>query len=552
MVDEISSHLISAYPDTTLVPSLSFEALYEGVSCVARYKEDGALYRASVISAKVTEVEVLYVDYGNVEIVQPEDLFPLPNILSSIPCQSVHCVLKEDTELEVDQQVNVKLASSAMKGRTLNGMKWAVSLEDASIGEEEVIYTRQQLTEGSEVVVIATHIDSPDSLWVQLSDTSRELEELMTQIAEMAPSIEETNLPPNAKMCLAVSSLDQGWYRGEVVAIDNQSKQVTVHFVDYGNQEDVTMETILPLPGEFAALPAQAIQVSLARVTPCDHQKGWGPKINNVLEQNCLEKEMTMKIITMATEDGIPVVELIDLSTNANVSDTLLKEADVHHHNQSQKSASIAPLNVPLNVPQDVLIAYSKSLDAFWLQLAERYAGLRALMDGMSAHYSTASKKPLPPDQVEIGKFCATQFSEDGMWYRAMVTMVTPTLRVQFVDFGNEELKSGPSELYHLTSQFTMLPSQAISCKLADFRQSASGCSVDKGLEDYLEQQLVANFVKKNSLEGCYTVQLFDTREGKEINIGKLLSNGKKGVDPNISGLAELSLRPPSVCRIKA
>uniref|UniRef100_A0A669QQJ7 Tudor domain-containing protein n=1 Tax=Phasianus colchicus TaxID=9054 RepID=A0A669QQJ7_PHACC len=64
-----------------------------GDICLAKYSEDGKLYRAKVSSVKGNEAAVIHVDYGSEETVSLEMLKPIPCELLQVPNQAFACCL---------------------------------------------------------------------------------------------------------------------------------------------------------------------------------------------------------------------------------------------------------------------------------------------------------------------------------------------------------------------------------------------------------------------------------------------------------------------------
>ena len=57
--------------------------------CVARYKEDGMMYRAKILQLGdgviPTKFRVFFVDFGNYEWVDKDDVYPLPPKFTNVP-----------------------------------------------------------------------------------------------------------------------------------------------------------------------------------------------------------------------------------------------------------------------------------------------------------------------------------------------------------------------------------------------------------------------------------------------------------------------------------
>ncbi|XP_023931901.1 tudor domain-containing protein 1-like [Lingula anatina] len=90
----------------------SVETISEGMACVAQFTADGCWYRGLVIKVEeICEAAVLYVDYGNKEIVPKERLRHIPEEFLSLPAQaapvkieglishSIHAATLEDVQL---------------------------------------------------------------------------------------------------------------------------------------------------------------------------------------------------------------------------------------------------------------------------------------------------------------------------------------------------------------------------------------------------------------------------------------------------------------------
>lgn len=68
--------------------------IVEGASVLARYPEDGVLYRAIVISCQpLGKYIVQYVDFGNKFLVDLRDIWQLEQELMELPKMAVHCSL---------------------------------------------------------------------------------------------------------------------------------------------------------------------------------------------------------------------------------------------------------------------------------------------------------------------------------------------------------------------------------------------------------------------------------------------------------------------------
>lgn len=64
-----------------------------GALCLAKFSQDNCLYRAKVTKANESGVGVFFMDFGNSEVVQHDEILPLPPELSSTPPLARYCTL---------------------------------------------------------------------------------------------------------------------------------------------------------------------------------------------------------------------------------------------------------------------------------------------------------------------------------------------------------------------------------------------------------------------------------------------------------------------------
>lgn len=122
--------------------------------------------------------------------------------------------------------------------------------------------------------VILTHFDTPSEFYLQLSEATETVEKLQSELQTAAATLPDLENPSAGVLCAAPYSLDQLWYRAQV--LDADADITTVRFVDYGNtdvlENGVTMvKTLTP---ELLMLEQHARRCSL-NVTPVEEE--WSP-----------------------------------------------------------------------------------------------------------------------------------------------------------------------------------------------------------------------------------------------------------------------------------
>lgn len=71
---------------------------------------------------------------------------------------------------------------------------------------------------------------------------------------------QETAIIPEEEQFYAFHSNDGNWYRGKVISFDDE--KVTVHYIDYGNSEDVKFDAVRELDTKFKEMYTLCLQVN--------------------------------------------------------------------------------------------------------------------------------------------------------------------------------------------------------------------------------------------------------------------------------------------------
>lgn len=117
----------------------------------------------------------------------------------------------------------------------------------------------------SKMKITVTEIVDGGNLWYQVvGEQTEALESLMANFAEQEFGSVPYKAAKKGEIVAAKFSVDENWYRAEVLKI-SKDQDYTVIFVDYGNVEVVTADSLRPLASEFSTkvLPKQAHHGSL-------------------------------------------------------------------------------------------------------------------------------------------------------------------------------------------------------------------------------------------------------------------------------------------------
>ncbi|WAR08965.1 RNF17-like protein [Mya arenaria] len=108
--------------------------------------------------------------------------------------------------------------------------------------------------------------------------------------------------------------------------------------------------------------------------------------------------------------------------------------------------------------------------------LGEEANYLATMMAHLQDTYAKQNKDSWQIIYPQIGMICVSQFSSDGMWYRARVIELpgNKDVVVHYVDYGNTERVSF-FNIRKILDSFLILPAQAIPCCLKDVAQPEEG-----------------------------------------------------------------------------
>ena len=205
-------------------------------------------------------------------------------------------------------------------------------------------------------------------------------------------AVKAVNIHPGATV-VAKFSEDEVWYRGQVKSVSDISAQV--EFIDYGNCDTVTVDSLQKVDKQFFSIPTQAVHCSLFGVRPLSQGNTWSGDAKEFLERltenGALCKFLGSKGGTFEVDlevDGKSIAkEMISLAVVRGMS----------------PDASAAPPKfqqyrvVQTNIGQSYLacVAYVDSVDSFHVQLTEGVGKLEDLMSELQDHYRAGSRKPV-------------------------------------------------------------------------------------------------------------------------------------------------------------
>ena len=547
-LDELMDKMVNYYSNEnalTVAPS-------KGMICAALFGDDGSWYRTRVISSAGDEVTLFYVDYGNTETVTLTTIQPIRDEYCILPAQAIKCAttatISDDDFMET--VLNSECIVTATKITAGNTHFVEMTMMDGNPLLDQPVATATEISEGtstgtdgptvdikpqhlevlSRVPMFVTHVESPASFWCRPLSS---FEQLDTVMATMADYYNE-HIKPMSSVAIGTTvaaqySEDGSWYRAKILDVNNDN--ISVLFIDYGNGEVVTMDKIQPIDDQFISLPAQAIHCSITGHT----QRTYSPEIVATFTDTIYEQEGCI-VVQLVKEDGLHIVQL------ETASGELLDHMFTPTPDAEDVSVDDVPSNgaIPVDYQYpniqldesnevDVYISFVESPASFFCQPLNLAGDLETMMQQLEE----AMREPRPLSAAPVGQVCTTRYSQDGVWYRAIVTNKGSEngVTVNFVDYGNSEVTT-IENLACLPKEFLVLPAQAIRCSCVDSGvEKFPDHVVEQFRELICEGEQYTITVEQLLGYGKYYV-LVSNAEG-EVNVAELLQDVGAGDLPS-------------------
>ncbi|XP_034050971.1 tudor domain-containing protein 6 [Thalassophryne amazonica] len=523
-----------------------------GSPCLALFAVDKQWYRAQVIHKTDDLLHVLFVDYGNESDIDIKNVKSMPPFLLDMAPQAFLCSLEgfdeskgswdddvydEFYNLMVDKplmvtvlnvgnnsdlslpQYGVHVECDGMIVNTVLQKHWKPLLVDVTKVPQmptslkdvptvpsfelpdgngnSCMYKEPKISQNKTEEVFVSCIVGPHYFWCQYANTE-EFNTLSRLVQTLGQASQEVLMPETVDTgspCLALFSSDNQWYRAQV--IQKTHNTLNVLFIDYGNESEVEIKHVKPLPFPLLEKAPQAFLCSLAGFD--DSQGSWDDEVYDVFHNLMVDKPLKVTLCNREahSETKIPqhVVKIECESMIVNVemrkywkpfapvhepiegsqTETLLKdvpiESSLTHLKFPEENVSscvyINP-NIGQSKTEEVYASCIFGPCHFWCQ----YANTKELNEVTKLAQEIGQVEQDIPETLDPGSKCLALFSTDGQWYRAQVIHRTDRmLSVVFIDYGNEsevDIKD-----VRLMPQILMdKPPQAFFCSLGGFDES--------------------------------------------------------------------------------
>ncbi|XP_056292563.1 RING finger protein 17-like [Pseudoliparis swirei] len=503
----LSAKLQACYNETREELSVSCPVLHQ--ACVALY-EDRKWYRAQVTGHPGgRQVEVQYVDFGNKKLVSVSDLRKIKDEFFSVPSRAMHCCLSDvvppdgDTWTEACRQrfislahqklvivmatgkvpktepLPVKLFESSLNGPLDNITELLVNEQLASFTERRLLWEPavwdpplemgstlpaveeaqseepldlpsqlKLLHQLKDLKVRVSHVNSPSSFYVQLVQSSPQLQRMCELVKEQCEHLEHQDLVWKLDQVCA-ARVDGVWERGRVLHLQTTS----------GCLEALPADPRGPLTVELF-LDGLSLNRILTHLEHASVDRPVSPQKGHSEPSPALLNEWD-----------------IDIQALRGPEDTVL-------------GPFISPKLPPEGEPFQVQVKHLRTPNELFLWplegSSEQHLDGEALEEALSRINDDMEATQHLTDMRQGGP-CLAQYS-DGRFYRARINEfsgVEPVrILVQHVDFGSED-SLPPSRLRRLPAELLRFPPRALEVRVSGFGPPSGGGEEEEAVLSY-------------------------------------------------------------------
>ncbi|XP_074548566.1 tudor domain-containing 6 [Halichoeres trimaculatus] len=373
------------------------------------------------------------------------------------------------------------------------------------------LFKKPNIPRNQKVEVYASSVAEPHYFWCQYANTE-ELHKISRLVLE-AGQVQQKDMFPQTLVpgspCLALFPSDEQWYRAQVM--NRADDAVNVVFIDYGNESDINIKNVRPIPQTLLDAAPQAF---LCCLDGFDVSKGsWDDKAFDDFYNLMVDKPLKLRVTNMGDHSDIHVphyaveIECEGLVVNAAMkkywkksseesvtqkplqTETLLSESQIGSKT-TYPSFSKGNVNTLMYKEPEVSKSKAETMFAscivephyFWCQFANTEKLNKVTQLAQEAGQTQHDEEFLKT--LDPGSPCLALFPSDEQWYRAQViNRVDDAVNVVFIDYGNES-DIGFKNVRPIPQALLDAAPQALLCSLEGFDVS-KGSWDDQVYDDF-------------------------------------------------------------------
>uniref|UniRef100_A0A8C5X195 Tudor domain containing 6 n=1 Tax=Malurus cyaneus samueli TaxID=2593467 RepID=A0A8C5X195_9PASS len=503
-----------------------------GNLCLARYS-DSQWYRG-VIMERQPKTKVFFVDFGNTETIETDDLLLVPNDASDIllvPMQAIRCsvsdlssvskeaatwfkeavlerrlkaiVVAKDSDntllvelFDRNTQINTKL-----KELSLNSTGLCSYVHNETSCSRNADVNESIKTEGRcgtlKTLVYVSYVNDPQDFYVQLGSDEVQLNNILESLNN-GKSVKDPcgQLFQVGDLISAVYSEDSRWYRA-VVKEKTSHNLIRVHYIDYGDTSVISVDQARRLPKDLSSIPAMSIHCFLGGVK-CKNNADWTEKavfyFTKRTSEILLSCEFVKKVedkweVILSDHQGIITMDLVDKDIASR--ERLFSRKRIDKRENRDMITVCDPL--PPQVQNEICVSDCKSFIWIFPEVGQTLKIYVTVVSGPGCFWchradtkdiSNIEKKIEEAEKLGLsslnngkshiknGDACLAKYSQDGWFYRAQVRSVKDdSVVVRHVDYGSEETVS-LEKIRQMPCELLRVPGQAFACCLSGFSPS--------------------------------------------------------------------------------
>ncbi|XP_063279914.1 tudor domain-containing protein 6 [Prinia subflava] len=463
-----------------------------GILCLARYS-DSQWYRGVIIERQ-PKAKVFFVDFGNTETIETDDLLILPNDASDIllvPMQAIKCSVSDV----------------------------------ASVSKEAAIWFKEAVLERRlKAIVVAK--DSDNTLQVELFDGNTQINTKLKELSLKSRGL--CSHVRNETLCSRNTNVNK---RGE-------SAEAPVNAAGR------------PLERKKCRPEAQQEQggkrrfkeaVNLFQHTVKGDEAARLPEPGEMLSS---KKDAVLK---KAGEQSLPFSQMDTLPDTKSVAEgrcIMLKNA-----------SALPPQKIVPALKTLVYVSYISDPQDFYVQLGSDEVQLKNILESLN---NGKSVKDPCGQLFQAGDLISAVYSEDSLWYRAVVKEKTSnnSIRVHYIDYGDTSVIS-VDQARRLPKNLSSIPAMSIRCFLGGLKWKKNADWTEKAVFYFTKRTseilLSCEFVKKvedkwevilSDHQGIITLDLADK---DLVSRERLFSRKKNDKRENCDMIARCEPLPPQV-----
>lgn len=465
-INKISERLEHAETYELVEPEqISLNEIYAGIFSV-----DGVFYRCKVTNILSDSFGVHFIDYGNDAITQ--DLRLLPDDIKSIEAIAIHCQLNAKSRIWTPQQIKkfkdltassettfqIEIEDTSCSPHVVNLLQSDVNIfklcepldTTESTTDHSFSETSADTQESNRKNIVITHVNSPQSFYVQCENQDNEINQMLNHmaVASSYPQVDKENVSKD-DIYGGLRAVDGLYYRCKVINIHAAGYEVA--FIDYGNMDNI--QDLRTLPEDVKALPPLALHCQLN-----EDSATWSPQqinafsdltsSNSAFQAKFVDNNQTPKVIQLFSSD----TSIIDFCQSAPAVLINISAAE-----SESTFADIQPIR------EEVFIPHVNSPQSLFVQLNKANAEINKMLDSMELANSYSQVSPNDANSVDI---YAGLFSEDDHYYRCkVINTVANGYDVHFIDYGNN---SNTQDLRILPEDVKSVSPLALHCALGN------------------------------------------------------------------------------------